>query len=347
MSKLNRLFFNVSLIFFLIVSNKNFITLTVQQKASLTTISSNVASTTPETGATDEASDENGQTAQEDEYIYVDDPLLQPDDTIRTNDTEDFTNDNETDTDTDSYSTHAIILNQTNAKMFKTWIDAKSNHLHQLNMNYSGFKLLNQTYSHHLLKDAKFAWIDFTKMIVNISKTISQVLYDKTQVVKNLSVMVEKAFNEYANNSDRVIESTNHVYYDAKSPKTFCDTAQIYDQNRNAKSGKQPVTNKMTTIAKSSISSSTSITSASSDETKKVNKRDDLVDLTFDSRIGINNPSEIQFNLKNSISDPYAINSDLGVDNLLNESFEDEDLIIQSEKEFYLETGIYFLFSCF
>ena len=43
----------------------------------------------------------------------------------------------------------------------------------------------------------------------------------------------------------------------------------------------------------------------------------------------------------------YAINSDLGVDNLLNESFEDEDLIIQSEKEFYLETGIYFLFSCF
>jgi hypothetical protein len=339
MPKFNRFIFNVSLLAFLLISNETFITQTSGQQKNTPpkTTTSNVISTTPETyGPTDEASEEVGQTVQEEEYIYIDDPLLHPDDNISRSDDLDLGNDN--DTDSDTYSAHAVILNQTNAKMFKMWIDAKSEHLHQLNMNYSGFKLLNETYNHHLLKDAKFAWIDFTKMIVNISKTISQVLYDKTQVVKNLSVLVEKAFNEYANNSDRVVESTNHVYYDAKSPKTFCDTAQIYDQNRNAKhSGKQPVTNKTTTAtSKPTISSSTSIMS---EETKKVNKRYDLADLTFDSSIKsntLNNPSEIQFNLKSSSSDSYAINNDMNVENLDNE---DLDVISQSEKEFYSETG--------
>ena len=334
MPKFNRFIFNVSLLAFLLISNETFISqASAQQKTP-----SNDISTTPETyGPTDEASEEMGQTVQEEEYIYIDDPLLQPDDNISRSDDLDLGSDN--DTDSDTYSAHAVVLNQTNAKMFKAWIDAKSKHLHQLNMNYSCFKLLNQTYNHHLLKDAKFAWIDFTKMIVNISKTISQVLYDKTQVVKNLSVLVEKAFNEYANNSDRVVESTNHVYYDAKSPKTFCDTAQIYDQNRNAKhSGKQPVTNK-TTIAtsKPTISSSTSIMS---EETKKVNKRYDLADLTFDSSIKsntLNNPSEIQFNLKSSSSDSYAINNDMNVENI--DDHEDLDVTSQSEKEFYSETG--------
>ena len=140
---------------------------------------SNVVSTTPET---DEGLHDSSA-AQEDEYVYIDDPLLLPDDNITRSDLNATDNDTDNDLDADGLSPpHAIILNQTNANMFKAWIDAKSRHLHALNMNYSGFKVLNQTYNRHLLKDAKFAWIDFTEMIVNISRTISQVLYDKTQV---------------------------------------------------------------------------------------------------------------------------------------------------------------------
>lgn len=123
-------------------------------------------------------------------------------------------------------------LRKHHGNMFKTWIESKSNELYELNMNYSGFNLLNKTYNINLRKDAKFSWINFTEMIINISKSISDVLYNKTIVVKNLSDLVEKAFNEYANDTDRVINSTMHIYYDAKSPKTFCD---VVDANKNTK----------------------------------------------------------------------------------------------------------------
>lgn len=47
--------------------------------------------------------------------------------------------------------------------------------------------------------------------------------------MKNLTDLVEKSFNEYSNDSDQVINSTMHVYYDAKSPYTFCDVAESYN----------------------------------------------------------------------------------------------------------------------
>ena len=148
--------------------------------------------------------------------------------------------------------------------------------------------------------------------------------------------MVEKAFNDYANNSDRVVESTNHVYYDAKSPKTFCDTAQLYDQNRNAKqSGKQAVVNK--TSAKTTTRASTSATWT--EEASKVNKRANFDEVIFNLGLktqAISNPLEIQFNVKNSeLSDAFhndgLVVQDLGEDSL-NE-------LSQSEKDFYVETG--------
>ena len=95
--------------------------------------------------------------------------------------------------------------------------------------------MLNTTYNVHLSKDAKFAWINFTQMIMNISSTISEVLYNKTVIVKNLSDLVERAFNTYANNSDQVINSTKHVYYDSKSPKSFCDVYDDYNKKLNPK----------------------------------------------------------------------------------------------------------------
>jgi hypothetical protein len=129
------------------------------------------------------------------------------------------------------------IINATYAEAFKNWINVKSENLHELSMNYSGFTLLNQTYNVQLRKDARFAWINFTEMIVNISHSISEVLYNKTLVVKKLSDEVEQSFNSYANNSDEVIDSTKHIYYDAKSPKTFCDVAESYHQRMASKHG--------------------------------------------------------------------------------------------------------------
>jgi hypothetical protein len=123
------------------------------------------------------------------------------------------------------YATETI--NQTHANMFKRWLDRKAFDLYELSMNYSGYKLLNSTYNTQLRKDGwKFAWINFTEMIIEISNTISEVLYNKTLVVKNLTDAVERAFDEYRNDTRKVKESAKFVYYDAKSPKTFCDVQE-------------------------------------------------------------------------------------------------------------------------
>jgi len=114
-------------------------------------------------------------------------------------------------------------LNKTHSNQFKKWINIKSSELFELTKNYSGFKLLNETYNVHLRKHASFAWINFTEMIINISSTISDVLYKKTLLVKNLTDFVEKSFDVYRNDIQKVKESAKYLYYDAKSPKTFCD----------------------------------------------------------------------------------------------------------------------------
>ncbi len=144
------------------------------------------------------------------------------------------------------------IINETNALIFKNWLESRSNELFQLNLNYSGFKILNKTYNYHLSKDAKFAWINFTEMIINISSTISEVLYNKTIVVKNLSDSVEKAFNQYVNKSDLVINSTQHIYYDSKSPKSFCDVFDEYNKKNKDKNKSTITTSKnlITTTSK-------------------------------------------------------------------------------------------------
>jgi hypothetical protein len=156
-------------------------------------------------------------------------------------------------------------LNQTHANMFSKWLDSKSDDLFELSMNYSGFKLLNETYNIHLRKDAKFAWINFTEMIIDISNTISEVLYNKTLVVKNLTDVVEKEFDKYRNDTKRVIESAKFVYYDAKSPKTFCDVQEAQKNRRG---------NLTTTTSPSSPNKmlTTSASTAASSLTKKTNK---------------------------------------------------------------------------
>lgn len=139
-------------------------------------------------------------------------------------------------------------INQTHADMFSKWIDSKSNELFELSMNYSGFKLLNETYQVHLSKDARPAWINFTEMIMNISETISEVLNHKTLIVKNLTDLIEKAFDEYRKDPERILESTKSLYYDAKSPKTFCDVQEA-SLARSAKLNQTNSTNATSTVA--------------------------------------------------------------------------------------------------
>ena len=138
-------------------------------------------------------------------------------------------------------------LNQTHADVFSKWLDKKSEELYEMTMNFSGYKLLNETYSVKLRGDAGFAWINFTEMIINISTTISEVLYNKTVIVQNLSDLVEKAFDDFRNQPERYEESANFVYYDSKSPKTFCDVQEKLN----------PITAKIDTTSASSSSNAT------------------------------------------------------------------------------------------
>ena len=116
---------------------------------------------------------------------------------------------------------------------FLSWLDSKSDELYELSMNYSGYKLLNETYNLEIRNDAQFAWINFTSMIMNISKTISEVLYNKTLIVKRLSDLVEATYDDFRNDSDRIEEGASFLYYDSKSPKTFCDIQDAVRQKRN------------------------------------------------------------------------------------------------------------------
>ncbi len=148
-------------------------------------------------------------------------------------------------------------INQTHANMFKSWLDTKALDLYELSMNYSGYKLLNATYNVQLRKDAKFAWINFTEMIIDISNTISEVLYNKTLVVKNLTEVVERAFDEYRNDTRKIKESAKFVYYDAKSPKTFCDVQEASNARKANQTAAQMLLTTSTTTRTGKIGKAT------------------------------------------------------------------------------------------
>lgn len=120
----------------------------------------------------------------------------------------------------------AKILNQEHANLFKEWLDYKSDQLYEMSRNYSAFKLLNETFNTKLREEVNFAVINFTSMIVNISQHLSEVLNKKSQIVENLSNFVEKSYENYKNDNEKVKKSIDAVYYDSKSPKTFCDVVE-------------------------------------------------------------------------------------------------------------------------
>lgn len=98
-------------------------------------------------------------------------------------------------------------------------------------------------------------------------------LYNKTLVVKNLTDLVEKSFNEYSNNSDLVINSTMHIYYDAKSKNTFCDLKNN-THNKTSASVNQKTTTKATiiTTTKQQLGSTVNGTSNSTNNQTKTTK---------------------------------------------------------------------------
>jgi hypothetical protein len=59
-------------------------------------------------------------------------------------------------------------------------------------------------------------------MILNISETIAGELRAKTLLAERLGRRVEEAYDSYHGDTEQIGESVNFVYYDAKSPKTFC-----------------------------------------------------------------------------------------------------------------------------
>jgi len=104
---------------------------------------------------------------------------------------------------------------------------------------------------------------------MNISKTVSEVLYNKTLIVKKLSDLVEKTYDEYRNDSDKIEESVFYLYYDSKSPKTFCDL-QENARLRNNMSLAEEVDDALTT------SETTAYTSQSGyDDLEFTNSNDD------------------------------------------------------------------------
>ena len=144
---------------------------------------------------------------------------------------------NSTNTSTPVPINEEEILNQEHVNLFSKWLESKSDELQEMNLKFSGFKLLNEIYNVELKKDAQFAYINFTDMIVNISKSIGEVLHNKTRVVKDLSDLVERTYEDFRNNEEDIRESTEALYLDSKSPKTFCDINEMYMSKKDAKKG--------------------------------------------------------------------------------------------------------------
>lgn len=120
------------------------------------------------------------------------------------------------------------ILDQTRANLFKEWLDSKSIQLYEMSKNYSAYHLINTTYNTKLRDEVNFAVINFTSMIIDISISLSEVLQKKSLFVEKLSDSIEKAYENYKNNTKQVKKSIESVYYDSKSPKTFCDIFDTY-----------------------------------------------------------------------------------------------------------------------
>ena len=121
---------------------------------------------------------------------------------------------------------NVVNINQRYANVFKLFIDKKSLDLYKLTNKFVRFDLINETYNVKLRSEIKVSYNNYTEMVKTISDKLSRVLFQKTQVVMNLSEVVENAYVDYRFNLDKVNQSTTHVYYDSKSPKTFCDNSE-------------------------------------------------------------------------------------------------------------------------
>lgn len=119
-------------------------------------------------------------------------------------------------------------INQSYANFFKQFIDQKSTDLYTLTKKFVRFNLINETYNIKLRNEVKISHNNYPEMVKTISEKLSRILFQKTQVVMNLSEVVENAYVDYRFNLDKVNKSTTHVYYDSKSPKTFCDVSSSF-----------------------------------------------------------------------------------------------------------------------
>ena len=138
-------------------------------------------------------------------------------------------------------------------------------------------------------------------------------MYNKTLIVTNLSNSVENAFGNFTNNSRRIKESANHVYYDTKSPKTFCDVQEMHNlraaKQANLTATPEPTTKESFTTSTSSsalLSSSSSLasgqTALNSDTLTRTNALGEILGSTTPNNIDAVVPAQ-PLDLMKNLSD--------------------------------------------
>ncbi len=122
-------------------------------------------------------------------------------------------------------------LNQAFASLFKDFIQTKSINLYNKIKKFSSYSLLDETVQLQLRKDTKIIHKNLSGILDETAKRLSETLQKKSIITNSLSQTAENAFIEYKFNLELVNTSAKHIYYDSKSPKTFCDVSDILKRN--------------------------------------------------------------------------------------------------------------------
>ena len=172
------------------------------------------------------------------------------------------------------------LLNDEHASMFDGWLDTIANRLYSLSLEYSGFSIIKETYDVKLLKEkqASFAWINFTEMIMNISKDISFFLKNKTDLVNALSDFAEDVYEEYEIEAHKNKEDeVKYQYYDSKRKDAFCDD-EVYNYKEIESTSLNELNTSSTTLSMNDVTIS-KVNVTSDEDVNKRSKKSIEIDL--------------------------------------------------------------------
>jgi len=116
-------------------------------------------------------------------------------------------------------------LNETLANLFSEFIRIKSTSLYEITKKFASYSLLNDTIHLQLRKETTTVHKNFSAILKETAERLSETLQRKSLITNSLSQTAENAYIDYKFDLELVNTSTQHVYYDSKSPKTFCDVS--------------------------------------------------------------------------------------------------------------------------